>query len=193
MRRKKEEIIDREQIVSILQRARIGRLATNGADGFPYVIPVNFVFWRDSIYFHCARQGEKLDNIARDPRVCFTVDLPLAYIDSGFAPEKPPCEVSQMYQCVVVRGIAEIISEISEKVGALNAIMASHERVADYDRIGDGDKAVGLCEVVAIRIGKISGKANLCQKKSAEEKERIQHYLEKRALPGDIDSAALLK
>lgn len=192
MRRKKEEITDGQAIAAILEEARIGRLATVGADGYPYIVPVNFVYWRQSIYFHCAREGEKLDNIRRDPRVCFEVDIPLAYLDTAYDRQMPPCDVGQFYRSAIIRGRAEIIQDIEEKVDALNALMASHEGVGDFSAITPATRAVALCEVVAVRVERLSAKANLAQKKSAEEKERIRAYLERRGLPGDAAAAALL-
>ena len=81
MRRKHSEITDPLAIEDILRTATIGRMATVGRDGYPYITPVNFVYHGGDIYFHCAPEGEKLDNIARDSRVCFEVDIPLSYLD----------------------------------------------------------------------------------------------------------------
>lgn len=192
MRRKQSEITDKKAIEAILQRARIGRLATLGADGYPYITPVNYVYWQESVYFHCALQGEKLDNIRRHGKVCFEVDIPLAYLDTGFDMDMPACDVGQFYQCVVIRGRAETIDDIAEKVAALNALMASHEGVAQFAGITAVTPAVARCAVVAVRIESMTAKANLAQKKSAAEKEKIRAYLKGRALPGDAEAAELI-
>lgn len=193
MRRHKEEITDSAAIAAILQKAKIGRLATLGPDGYPYVVPVNYVYWRQTIYFHCARQGEKLDNIRRHDKVCFEVDLPLAYLDTGYDTSLPACEVGQFYQCVVIRGRAEIVDDIGEKVNALNALMASHEGVEDFAAITAATPAVALCAVVAVRVENLTAKANLAQKKSAAEKAKIRDYLGRRGLPGDAETATLIR
>ena len=67
MRRKHSEVTDPKEIERILASTNIGRLATNGQNGYPYIIPVNFVNLAGNIYFHCAPKGEKLDNLRRDP------------------------------------------------------------------------------------------------------------------------------
>lgn len=193
MRRKKEEVTEKTAIAAILRQARIGRLATLGADGYPYIVPVNYVYWREGIYFHCALQGEKLDNIRRHPQVCFEVDIPLAYLDTGFDREMPPCDVGQFYQCVVIRGRAELVEEITRKVEALNALMGSHEGVEGYAAITADTPAVARCAVVAVRVEQISAKANLAQKRSATEKEKIRAYLLERGRPGDAEAAALIR
>ena len=192
MRRKQCEITDPEKIRKILTRCTVGRLATKGRDGYPYITPVNYVFYNDSIYFHCARQGEKIDNILKDNRVCFGVDIPLAYLDLAFEPTRPPCQVHQFYHCVIIRGRAEIVADPVEKVAALNALMASHERRPDFAVIISETSAVALCTVVAIRVENISCKSDLAQKKSDEERQRIGDYLKSRGLPGDDEAACLM-
>ena len=189
MRRKFNEVTDKKDIGAILLGSRIGRLATLGQDGYPYITPVNYVYLRGSIYFHCALQGEKLDNLQRDPKVCFTVDRPLAYLDTGYDASMPACDVGQFYQSVVIRGRAEIIGDVTEKVEALNDLMACHENDPEFAAITATTPAVALCAVVAVRVELISAKANLAQKKSAEDKEKIRAYLLQRGLPGDQEAA----
>jgi hypothetical protein len=192
MRRKLCEITEKQEIEAILRRARVGRLATLGQDGYPYITPVNFVYLREAIYFHCARQGEKLDNLRVNPKVCFEVDIPLAYLDTGYDPAMPVCDVGQFYQSVIIRGLAEIIEQPAEKIAALNGLMASHENVPEFTGITGDTPAVALCTVVAVRVESLSAKANLAQKRSAAEKEKIRAYLRQRGLPGDEEAAALI-
>jgi len=191
VKRKRCEIVERDEIDAVLRQARIGRLGTVGADGYPYITPVHYVYHGGSIYFHCSRVGEKLDNIRRDDRVCFEVDIPLAYLDLDYYGENPEaCGVTQFYHSVVVRGRAAVVADIDEKVGALNALMVSHEREGrQFQPITADTEAVSLCEVVAVRVETVTGKRELAQKKSREEKEQLAAYLRKRNLPGDSDAA----
>ncbi len=192
MRRKFNEITDKMVIDSLLLGSTVGRLATLGKDGYPYITPVNYVYLLGVIYFHCARQGEKLDNLQRHAKVCFEVDRPLAYLDTGYDKSLPACDVSQFYQSVVIRGRAEIIDDMAEKVEVLNALMASHENDTEFSAITATTPAVSLCTVIAVRIESISAKGNLAQKKSADEKEKIRAYLQQRGLPGDFKAAELI-
>lgn len=193
MRKKQREITAKNEIEALLQKGRVGRLATIGGDGFPYITPLNYVYWRDNIYFHCALAGEKLDNIRRDPRVCFEIDYPVAYLDTAFDPAMAPCEVTQFFQSIVIRGRAEVIEDVEEKCAALNALMASHENVAEFNKITADNKAVRLCHVVSIRIEQLTAKANLGQAKSDADKERLRAYFHQRNLPGDRDAAKLIR
>jgi len=185
MRRKQCLVTDPEVITEILHQCTIGRLATIGIDGYPYITPVNYVFWDGAVYFHCARKGEKTDNILRDPKVCFEVDIPLAYLDTHFDPTQPACQVHQFYHSVIIRGKAEIVEDLQEKVGALNALMASHEKKEGYSAITKDTKAVAACSVVAVRMESLSAKSDLAQKKDDITKQRIADYLEQRNRPGD--------
>jgi uncharacterized protein len=195
MKRVQCEITDRTAIDAILRRGTIGRLATLGGDGYPYVTPVNYVYLDGSIYFHCARAGEKLDNIRRDPRVCFTVDIPLAYLDLGYYGDHPePCLVHQFYHCVIIRGRAEVVGGADEKVRALNALVAAHEPAGrEFSPITAETSAVALCLVVAVRIEAISGKSDLAQKKDRQTRQRLASYLQQRNRPGDQEAAQLLR
>lgn len=192
MLRKQCEIKEISVIEKILQRETIGRMATLGKDGFPYITPVNYVYLNGAIYFHCAHDGEKIDNILRDNKVCFEVDVPLSYLGMEYDPGRPTCQVTQFYHCVIIRGRAELVEETGQKVAALNALMASHEKNNDFKPITADTKAVGLCSVVKIKAEFISAKSDLAQKKSSDVKKRIASYLKKRNLPGDREAATLI-
>lgn len=57
----------------ILKQAAYGVLSTSCEDGLPYGVPLCHVLTGNSIYFHCAAEGQKLDNLMRDGRACLTV------------------------------------------------------------------------------------------------------------------------
>lgn len=192
MRRKHSEITDPDRIQEILTSATIGRLSTIGSDGYPYITPVNYVFHRGNIYFHCAPKGEKLDNIARDPKVCFQVDIPLAYLDSRLQPDRSGCKVHQLYHCVIIRGEARILDNGPRKAEALNALVASHEKDGGFTEIHEDMPECKACLVVEIKPGAISAKSDLVQNKSAEDRLTIARYLKKRNQSADIDTIRAL-
>lgn len=74
MRRKQKEI-SAEAAKQLLSTVRRGVLAVNGDDGYPYAVPVNFLYEEEEnkIYFHGARAGHKMDSIKACDKVCFTV------------------------------------------------------------------------------------------------------------------------
>lgn len=192
MKQKKYQINDLEDIHNILRQGTIGRLATLDSSGYPYITPVNYVFHRGAIYFHCARAGEKTDNIQANVKVGFEVDNPLAYLNTAYLAEGPVCKVTQFYQSVIIRGRAEVVTGIQEKVDALNRLMGSHEQQKDFCEIAENTPAVAMCAVVRITIDFISGKQNLAQKKSQQEKQKIANYLRQRNHIGDNETADLI-
>ena len=74
LRRAKKSIPD-EDAKRLLQTERRGVLAVNGDSGYPYAVPVNYLYDEAAgkLYFHGARAGHKVDALRRDSRVCFTV------------------------------------------------------------------------------------------------------------------------
>lgn len=72
MRRFKQQL-SRTECEAILEGAYRGFLSVNGDDGYPYTIPVNFLYTNDHIYLHSALTGHKIDAINRSSKACFTV------------------------------------------------------------------------------------------------------------------------
>ena len=188
MRRKHCEISDPQDIKRILNSTTIGRLATNGADGYPYITPVNFVYHNGNIYFHCALKGEKLDNLQRDPKVCFEVDIPLAYLDTGFDPDKRISHLHQYYHSVIIRGKASVVPDGNLKVAALNALVTKHERGAGHELVNEEMQGYKTCKVVKIKPDSVSAKSDLGQNKSPDERLAIAKYLMNRNQPGDLEA-----
>jgi uncharacterized protein len=65
--------LPKEEAVAMMQKATNGVLSVTGDDGYPYGVPVSFVYRNDQIIFHCATEGHKIDSILRNPKVSFCV------------------------------------------------------------------------------------------------------------------------
>ena len=72
MRRFKQQL-SQEECESILAKVYRGFLSVNGEMGYPYTVPMNFVYENGHIYFHSALEGHKIDAIRLSPNACFTV------------------------------------------------------------------------------------------------------------------------
>ena len=88
MRKLNKKITDQAVIFDILNTCHVGRLGTVGRDGRPVIKPLNFAYCEGRIYFHCALEGEKLDDISRDNRVCFETDLPVGFVGAAESKER---------------------------------------------------------------------------------------------------------
>jgi len=192
MRRKHSEVTDPQEIQAILSLTNIGRLATNGADGYPYITPVNFVSYEGSIYFHCAPKGEKLDNMIRDPHVCFEVDVPLSYLDIGYDPNRPICHLHQFYHCVIIRGSAAVVKDDELKTVALNKLIAKHENTENFKQVSADMSGYKACEVIEIKPLSVSAKSDLAQNQPEENRRAMADYLFKRNQPGDREAVAAM-
>ncbi len=192
MRRRHCEITEPGVLEAILAEALIGRMATIGPDGYPYVTPVNFVYDQGCIYFHSALKGEKLDNIARDDRVCFEVDLPLAYIDQEANPDGGICKLHQFYHSVIIRGDARVLPDGERKAAVLNALVAKHEPARAFTPVDAAMPACKACAVVEITPRRMTGKSDLAQNKSRDERLAIARHLKKRNRPGDRETVAAM-
>ena len=161
--------------------------------GFPYITPVNFVFFRGAVYFHSGLKGEKLDNISRNPKVGFQVDVPLSYLDYSFNKEQDPCRVHQFYQSVVIRGTARVVDDDDLKTAALTALLAKHEGHQDFNPITPELTGYKACLVVEIKPEAMTGKCDLAQNKDQDgDRRKIANHLVKRGRPEDLETVRVM-
>jgi nitroimidazol reductase NimA-like FMN-containing flavoprotein (pyridoxamine 5'-phosphate oxidase superfamily) len=188
MKREACEVTDPEKIEKSLSKATIGHMATTDLEGYPYITPVNFVSYQGNIYFHCALTGEKMDNIARNSKVGFQVDIPLAYLDSQFSNDGSPCKLHQFYHCVIIRGTARVVDDTQLKIDALNALVEKHEAGRSLKKVHEGMPAYQTCAVVEIHPEKISAKSDLAQGKPENVRKELVEYFKKRNWPKDLET-----
>jgi uncharacterized protein len=189
MRRIHCEITDPKGMVRILGVTHIGRLATMDSEGYPYITPVNFVYHEGCVYFHCAPEGEKLDNLIRNPRVCFEVDIPLAYLQVDFNPERDPCRTHQFYQggCTDCPRLCHYHGELKTKV--LNALAAKHEGNWNFPAVSPDSASYKGCKVIEITPERMTAKSDLAQNKPQTGLRLfIAEHLAGRGLPGDLEA-----
>ncbi len=155
MRKYKKEIKDQDVIHGLLNSSPVGRLGTVTHDGYPMIKPLNFAYRDGKVYFHTAREGEKIDDIKRDNRVCFEVDLPIAYV----AGDENPCKAEYLYRSVIMKGRAVIVEDKAEKVLALGYLMEKYQPEGGYGAFPE--KKLIITGVVRIDIEEITGKEDL--------------------------------
>ena len=71
--RRKKQVLTKEDCELVLERGTSGVLAVQGDGGYPYAVPLSYVYTGGKIVFHCAKQGHKLDAIARHDKASFCV------------------------------------------------------------------------------------------------------------------------
>lgn len=144
MRRKDREVKNPEEIRKILEGCKVCRLALVD-EGAPYIVPMNMACDYDGeklvLYFHCAKEGKKLELIRKNPKVGFEMDKEIALVEGD-----TPCQYSYRFASVIGKGTAEIIEDEQEKVKALTKVM-KHQSGKDFD---DFEKNPKLLKAVAV-------------------------------------------
>ena len=111
--RRSDRAIGKEEALRILKKGEYGVLSTVGPDNQPYGVPVSYCVMDDSVYFHCAIEGHKIDNITHNPRVSFYVIANTCVLPSEYGTE---------YESTVVFGLVSEAFE-SEKQKALEGLL----------------------------------------------------------------------
>lgn len=155
MRREKKRIRNRATIEEILSICPVGRLGTNGRDGYPRIKPLNFAYRDGKIYFHSAKEGEKIDDIVRDNRVSFEIDEPLGYVRSNIN----PCSAKYLYRSVVIKGRAAIVHDETERLHALRSLMRKYQPEGGYGEFLT--EKLAITAVVRIDIEELTGKEDI--------------------------------
>ncbi|MDU1322237.1 MAG: pyridoxamine 5'-phosphate oxidase family protein [Clostridium botulinum] len=148
MRRKDRELKN-DDAIEILKNNTYGVLSTISENGYPYGEPISYIFFNNSIYFHSAIKGHKLDNISNNNRVSFCVVGRTHILPDKFSTE---------YESVIVFGrVIEVSND--EKNTALLEILNKYS--ADYIEQGKEyiQKASKATKVMKINIEHTSGKA----------------------------------
>ena len=101
-----------DAIHALLDTALHGRLSTLNADGYPYTVPVHFVFAEGRLYVHGLDRGQKIDNIRSYPLVGFEVDELDGLLTDNLS---QPCQADAAYRSVVAQGDARLIDDPAEK------------------------------------------------------------------------------
>lgn len=147
--RKEARKIREERAYQMLENGDYGVLSMTGEEGYAYGVPLSYVLVGETLYFHCAREGYKLENIAHNPRVSFCV--------VGKA-QRIPEKFSMKYESVIAFGKIVAV-EGEEKREALLALIQKYS--ADYLEKGREyiAKSGGQTAVLKLAIEHISGKA----------------------------------
>lgn len=141
------EIKSKEKIIEFLNQQETGRVSSIDKDGFPQIIPMNFVYANDAIYMHSHPKGEKLENISKNPKVGFEVDQSLEFLPSYFTSPTDASQADTLYISVVIKGKASLVSDPKEKTMALNELMKKYQPEGGYEKLTPD---MGVIEEVAI-------------------------------------------
>lgn len=147
--RRDDRALSLEEAVDILKSGEYGVLSMMGVEGYPYGIPVNYVYEHDVLYIHSATEGHKLDAIRKNPKVSFVV-----VGKTSVQPEK----FTVIYSSTIVFGRASEV-DAAERRDALMAFIRRYspeylEKGTEYV-----ERSADTAVIIRIDIDHISGKA----------------------------------
>ena len=147
---RKEKAMSKEETLEVLEQAEYGVLATISGDDTPYAVPMNFVYVGDVIYFHCALEGHRLENIKGNNSVCLNV------VDSVvLMPEK----FNTQYRSVTAFGTISIVENEEEKRKGIKAIADKLSPEFPKEGMEYINSAFHNMHVLRMDVTKMTGKA----------------------------------
>jgi len=160
---KKLEIKSKKKVIEFLSSQQTGRISSIDENGFPQIIPMNFVFINDAVYMHSHIRGEKLDNIRRNQKVGFEVDKSLEFLPSYFSDPTDASLADTLYISVVMKGNASIVLDKEEKTIALNGLMEKYQPEGGYEPIKPDMDVLKGVKVIKIVPESLRGKYKIGQ------------------------------
>jgi len=176
----KLEIKSKEKIIEFLSSESTGRIASVDKNGFPQIIPMNFVFINDVIYMHSHIRGEKLENIKRNDKVGFEVDRSLEFLPSYFFDPTDASLADTLYISVVMKGICVIVEDKVEKTLALNGLMKKYQPEGGYEPMNPEMDVLNEVAVIKIVPNTMRGKYKIGQNFKPDEKLELAENIFKR-------------
>ncbi len=152
MTRREREITDIEEIIGILDRAKIVHVGMVDGDR-PYVVPMNYGYTlidgKLTLYLHGAKRGRKLDVLRANPNVFVEIDTDIVPFEGEVA-----CKYGLCYSSVMGEGVAEIVEDTELKKEALSIFMKTQTgKDFEFD-----DKMVSVVSIIKIDISEFTAK-----------------------------------
>lgn len=146
MRRFKQQL-PAEEVERILLHGKYCVLAVSGDAGYPYAVPVNYVYDGTAIYIHSAVQGHKIDALKRNPKCS------LCIVDKD---DVIPEEFTSYFRSVIAFGEARFIESTDEKVAVLRLLGEKYS--PGIDPTAEINRFIKTVCIIKISIKSVSGK-----------------------------------
>jgi nitroimidazol reductase NimA-like FMN-containing flavoprotein (pyridoxamine 5'-phosphate oxidase superfamily) len=172
----KLEIKSLSNMINFLDEERVGRVASIDEQGYPQIIPMNFVYVKKdfidtqsdnknigAVYMHSHPIGEKIENIKRNSKVGFEVDSYVCFLPSYYFHPTDASQADTLYISVVIKGNAAIVQDPDEKANALNALMKKYQKEGGYESLSSNMGSVREVTVLKVVPHQIRGKYKIGQ------------------------------
>ena len=134
---------------SIIRRAPVCRIGLS-EDNIPYVVPLNFGYKDNFLYFHSAKEGKKIDMIRKNNHICFEVDIEHEPVQG-----EDPCDWSMKYRSVIGFGKAFLVEDHGEKRRALDIISEHYTGKQSFEY---PENSVNNLAIIKVKIESMTGK-----------------------------------
>ena len=181
-----------EKIKEFLNEEHVGRISSIDKNGFPQIIPMNFVFLNDAIYVHSHVKGEKLDNISRNSKVGFEVDKELEFLPSYFEDPTDASLADTLYISVVIKGIGSFVTDREEKTLALNGLMEKYQPEGQYEPIKSDMEVLDAVTVIKVTPQTIHGKYKIGQDLNTADRMDLAKKILKRNSPSSKQTLKIM-
>ncbi len=151
MRRKRQQLSD-EECYAILQNATSGTLALLGDGGYPYAVPISYVFSEGKLYFHSALSGHKVDAIRSCDRASFCV---VAQDDVK------PALYTTFFRSVIAFGRIHIVDDEAEKLAAARLLGNRYNPHQDEALQKELENGLARMLVIRLDIEHLTGKESI--------------------------------
>ena len=161
MMRRKDREMPGEFALAIADKCAYSVMATVNPDGTPYCIPLSMARESEWLYFHCAKEGQKIDNLRYGNRVCVSCVGDVKITSGDFSTE---------FESAIINGTATEVTGREEKINALRLIC---ERYTPDDMPAFDEavrRSLDLTGIWKIHIDGISGKRKKLDKDGKEMK-----------------------
>ena len=150
--RRKKQLLSEQETLRVLEEGKTGIVGVLGDDGYPYTVPINYVSLEDKIYFHSAKNGHKVDAIAKEPKVSMTV------VEKDDVVSR---EFTTYFRSIQLFGKAYVVEDEAERNVAFRALCEKFSG-ADLDRYEEiMSKEAAAAAIVRIDIEHITGKESM--------------------------------
>lgn len=188
------KITDKKLITEMLNQVEYGVLAL--CDTRPYAVPLNFVYFEDSIYFHGSKGGKKMEILKKNNRVSFNVVSDSIIIPSYFSSkENLACPASSFFRSIIIDGEAVVVESREEVAKVFSVMMEKLQPEGRYQSFDskEYDKSFSALSVVKIITHHLSAKFKFAQNVTPQRFQMIVEHLEQRGEKLDQLTAKSMK
>ena len=147
--RRSRQLLSREDCERILNEQTSGVLSVYGDDGYPYGVPLSYVYADGKLYFHSAKTGHKIDAVRKNNKVSFTI-----IAQDNIVPE----EYTTHFRSVIVFGRVRILENDTEKRAAIEQLAEKYMPDLKEGRLQEIDREFSRLCMLELTIDHMTGK-----------------------------------